>query len=122
MALPDLYRRWIDQLWNGPSDADALAEIANHLVSAGFIGHWPGHDVHGPSELAAMVAEMKEMFERMEISIEVPPMTDGVYVSARWNATGMRSGQRKRFVGNDILRARDGRFVEYWAATVQIQN
>lgn len=119
MALPDLYRRWIDQLWNGPTDADDLAEIAHGLVSAGFVGHWPGHDVHGPTELAAVVAETKEMFTAIEFTIEVPPVTDGVYVAARWIGAGMRDGQRHRFLGNDILRARDRRFVEYWVATVQ---
>ncbi len=60
--MHELYRRWLDELWGGePGAADAL-------VSGDFIGHWPGHDVHGPGELAATVAETRSMFSQITSS------------------------------------------------------
>ncbi|MEE4023584.1 nuclear transport factor 2 family protein [Gordonia sp. PKS22-38] len=120
MALQETYRRWIDDLWNGPSDADLLAEKARRIVTANFQGHWPGHDVHGPAELAAAIAETKEMFDSIEFSIEVGPFVDGEHVAGRWAGVGTRDGRTTRFIGNDILRAHGDRFAEYWLATFQL--
>lgn len=36
-----LYRRWLDELWNG--EDDRLDEVAATLVTADFVGHWPKH-------------------------------------------------------------------------------
>ncbi|WP_020669186.1 ester cyclase [Amycolatopsis nigrescens] len=111
----ELYRRWLDELWNGSPDA------AEQLVSADFAGHWPDREVTGPAELAALIAETQGMFTDLEFELTVGPMADGDLVAGRWIGTGTTpDGERARFLGNDILRVRDGRFTEYWVASAEL--
>ncbi|WP_211240457.1 nuclear transport factor 2 family protein [Haloglycomyces albus] len=121
MDAKDLYRSWIEHLWNGPSDADALRAAAARIVTADFVGHWPGRDVRGSERLAELIAEAKTMFSGLAFQIEVQPLVDADMVSARWNGAGTTvDGSVTRFFGNDILRVRDGRFCEYWVATGEV--
>lgn len=110
--LHALYRRWLDELWNGGPDA------APELVTPDFTGHWPGREVHGPEGLAATVTELKEMFSEISFSLEVGPFVEGDLVAARWVGHGVTPEGTATFTGNDILRVRDGRFAEYWVGTV----
>lgn len=105
-----LYRRWIDELWTGQ-------QVAAELVSDDFVGHWPNRDVHGPAELQSMVDETRAMFRELEFYVDVDPFADGDMLAARWIGTGARERGPVLFAGNDILRVRDGRIVEYWACT-----
>ena len=107
----DLYRRWLDELWNGSPSA------AEQLVSADFVGHWPVRDVTGPDELAAIISETQAMFTELSFVLEVGPIVDRDLVAARWTGRGQTPGGPMTFFGNDILRVRDGRFVEYWTAS-----
>jgi ketosteroid isomerase-like protein len=107
----DLYRRWLDELWNGGPDA------AERLVTADFVGHWPDRDVTGPDGLAAVVGETHAMFTDLSFTLEVGPVAEGDLVAARWTGRGRTAEGPMSFFGNDILRVRDGRFVEYWVAT-----
>jgi hypothetical protein len=106
-----LYRRWIAELWNGSPSA------AENLVSAGFVGHWPDRDVTGPAELATVIGETQAMFTELSFTVEVGPFVEGGLVAGRWTGRGQASDGPMRFFGNDILRVRDGRFVEYWTAS-----
>jgi len=116
-----LYRRWIDDLWNGPADAAALRRVAESLVTDGFVGHWPDRDVRGRAELADLVAQTKTMFSgHLAFTVEIPPFTEGDLVAARWTGTGTSpAGDVSHFWGNDILRLSGTRFAEYWVASVQ---
>ena len=105
-----LYRRWIDELWTGQ-------QVAAELVSDDFVGHWPNRDVHGPAELQSMVDETRAMFRELEFYVDVDPFANGDMLAARWIGTGARERGPVLFAGNDILRVRDGRIVEYWACT-----
>ena len=105
-----LYRRWIDELWTGQ-------QVAAELVSDDFVGHWPTRDVHGPAELQSMVDETRAMFRELEFYVDVDPFANGDMLAARWIGTGARERGPVLFAGNDILRVRDGRIVEYWACT-----
>ena len=105
-----LYRRWIDELWTGQ-------QVAAELVSDDFVGHWPNRDVHGPAELQSMVDETRAMFRELEFYVDVDPFADGDMLAARWIGTGARERGPVLFAGNDILRVRDGRIVEYWACS-----
>ncbi len=107
----DLYRRWIDELWGGQSGA------ADRLVSSDFVGHWPGREVRGPAELAATVAETREMFTEITFELEIGPLVEGDLVAARWTGKGTTAEGTMSFFGNDILRVADDRFVEYWTAS-----
>lgn len=116
----ELFYRWIRQLWNGPSDRDALHAVATELVTDDFAGHWPGQEVRGPGGLADLLAETKAMFAELSFEIEVQPLADGDMVAGRWVGTGsMTDGTKSRFFGNDILQIRDGRFCEYWVASAE---
>lgn len=105
-----LYRRWIAELWAGQ-------HVADELVSADFVGHWPTRDVHGAAELQSMVDETRAMFRELEFFVDVDPFADGDMLAARWIATGARERGPVLFAGNDILRVHDGRIVEYWACS-----
>ena len=106
----NLYGRWIDELWAG-------VPVAAELVTEDFVGHWPGREVRGPSELEAVVAETHTMLSDLKFVIEVEPFVEGDLLAARWIGTGAAKDGPKRFTGNDILRIADGRFAEYWTGT-----
>ncbi|OLR93492.1 ester cyclase [Actinokineospora bangkokensis] len=107
----DLYRRWLADLWNGDASA------ARDLVSADFVGHWPTREVRGPDELAAVVAKTHGLFDALDFTLEVGPLVEDDLVCARWSGRGYTSDGELTFHGNDLLRVRDGRFVEYWTGT-----
>lgn len=115
-----LYQQWIDQLWNGPSDAEPLRQIAATLVTEDFVGHWPGQDVRGSAGLADLITETKGMFAQLAFEIDIEPLADADMVAGRWIGTGTTAdGTVSRFFGNDILRIKDGRFCEYWVASAE---
>ena len=107
----DLYRRWLEELWAGTPGA------AEQLVAEEFVGHWPDRDVHGPAELAAVVAQTRAMFTELTFALQVGPIVDGDLVAGRWTGTGTTPEGPVGFSGNDVLRVAQGRFVEYWAAS-----
>lgn len=107
----ELYRRWLDELWNGSPSA------AQQLVSADFVGHWPDRDVTGPSELAEIIGQTQDMFTQLSFTLEVGPIVEGDLVAGRWTGQAQTSEGPMSFFGNDILRVRDGHFVEYWTAS-----
>lgn len=106
-----MFRRWIDDLWNGDTG------LVHKLIADDFVGHWPEFDVHGPDDLVARVLQAHEMVAGMRVRIELGPIVDGDLVSGRWVGEGTMNGKLCRLFGNDILRVRDGRFVEYWVAS-----
>lgn len=107
----DLYRRWLEELWNGDPSA------AQQLVTDDFVGHWPDRDISGPAELATIIGETQAMFTELSFDLEVGPIVEGDLVSARWTGRGQSPNGPMSFFGNDILRVRDGRFAEYWTAS-----
>ncbi|GAA4674268.1 nuclear transport factor 2 family protein [Gordonia humi] len=114
----DLYRRWIDDLWNGPKDRGKLAAAAEEFVDEDFVGHWPTMDVIGPGKLAALVAAVKATHTGLEYRLEVEPFAGDGHVAARWISHGaVRAGQTTHGSGNDILRVENGRIVECWVAS-----
>ena len=109
--LREMYRRWIDELWNGDP------AVAGALLADDFVGHWPDREVHGPGDLATIVRETRAMFTDLTFTMTVGPVADGDLVAGRWTGRGQTADGVTRFFGNDILRVRDGRFVEYWQAS-----
>jgi hypothetical protein len=100
----DLYRRWLDELWNGHPSA------AQQLVSADFVGHWL-------DELATIIGETQAMFTELSFTLEVGPIVEGDLVAGGWTGRGQTPDGPMSSFGNDILRVREGRFVEYWTAS-----
>ncbi|MEV5328357.1 ester cyclase [Nonomuraea sp. N2-4H] len=114
----DLYRRWLFELWNGDFS------LTGELVTPDFVGHWPGMDVSGPEGLAEALRQAHEPFAGVHLTLDVGPIVDGDLVAARWTFAGIYrgglpgatapEGTGVAFSGHDILRAREGRFAEYW--------
>ena len=129
--LRRLYRRWMLELWNGD-----LA-IAGELVSDDFVIHQARADgaasegPGGPEALVQLVREGHAPFEELSFDIEVGPVVEGDMVAARWVGRGRYrgglpgatapAGTPVAFGGIDLLRARDGRFAEYWVSSDGLQ-
>ncbi len=109
-SAKNLYERWINELWAGDP-------VAGDLVTDDFVGHLPGREVRGPSELEAVVGETQKALADLKFVIEVEPFVDGDLLAARWIGTGAAKDGPKRFTGNDILRISQGRIAEYWTGT-----
>ena len=86
-------------------------------MTENFVGHWPDRDVRGPAELAATVAQTRDMFTEITFELQVGPIVDADLVAARWTGSGVTPEGSMTFFGNDILRVAEGRFVEYWTAS-----
>jgi ketosteroid isomerase-like protein len=130
MPAPDLrqlYRRWMLELWNGD------LQVASELVTDDFVVHQARADgasseeARGPEAVARMVREGHAPFDGLRFEIEVGPVVDGDMVAARWVGRGRyrggmpgataAAGTPVAFGGIDLLRARDGRFAEYWVSS-----
>jgi hypothetical protein len=110
MSAEPMYRRWIEELWAG-------RPIAAEVVSDDFVGHWPDRDVHGPSELQAIIGETRKTLQDLSFEIELGPFVDGDFLAGRWVGRGRNGDADVTFTGNDILRVEGDRFVEYWTGT-----
>jgi predicted ester cyclase len=129
--LKRLYRRWMLELWNGD-----LA-LAGELVTDDFLVHQARADgagseaVRGPEAVTRMVREGHAPFEELTFEVEVGPVVEGNLVAARWLGRGRYrgglpgatapAGTPVAFGGIDLLRAREGRFAEYWVSSDGLQ-
>lgn len=121
MDLGDLYRRWLFDVWLGDFAA------AEEIFAADFVGHWPGFDAHGPEGAVEQVKKSREMFDDIANTLDVGPIVDGDLVAARWTFNGayrqgvpgatVPPGTGIAFTGQDIFRAENGRFAEYWVVS-----
>jgi hypothetical protein len=114
MSVLELYRRWIDELWCGRT------EVAPELVGEDFVGHWPRQTVRGVAGLTELISQTHAMLEPLSFAIEVGPFGQGELVAGRWRGRGRQDGAEVEFVGNDILRVEDAKFVEYWVASAPL--
>lgn len=121
--LDALYRRWLPGLWN--AEPDLMVALARQIFAADAVAHWaPGRDVHGPDDIAEQVRMSTRLFDDIEVTLEVGPIVDGDLVAARWAFGGSyrggipgvsaAPGTPVRYPGTDVVRARNGMFVEYW--------
>jgi ketosteroid isomerase-like protein len=129
--LRRLYRRWMLELWNGD-----LA-VAEELVTDDFVIHQARADgaaseeLRGPEAVRQMVHDGHAPFDDLTFQIEVGPVVEGDMVAARWVGEGRYRGGMPEataapgtpvaFGGIDLLRARDGRFAEYWVSSDGLQ-
>lgn len=125
--LAALYSRWLLDLWHAPS-ADREA-IAREVVTDDFTVRQAGQpeEPRGPARLIAIVEAGSAPFDDVRLQIAVGPLVDGDLVAARWIFRGRYNGTmpgasapagtQVAFAGMDLLRARDGRFAEYWTSS-----
>ncbi|MER7545694.1 ester cyclase [Spirillospora sp. NPDC127506] len=124
-SLDALYRRWLFEVWEGDF------AVAEQILAPGFTGHWPDLEVHGPAEAAEQVRRSHEYFSGVRTGLDAGPVvgdgTGGGMVAAAWTFHGTyrggvpgataAPGTRVSFRGQDIFRAEDGRFAEYWVVS-----
>ncbi|KAF4406291.1 hypothetical protein CRI70_21070 [Streptomyces sp. Ru87] len=119
--LEQLYRRWLQDFWGGDF------EVAQDILTPGFVGHWPGQDVHGPGGAIEQVEQSHACFSDINTTLDVGPLVDGSLVAARWTFHGSYrggipgatapAGTRIGFTGHDLFRAEGDRFAEYWVVS-----
>ncbi|MFI9024584.1 ester cyclase [Streptomyces sp. NPDC053560] len=119
--LEALYRRWLIDLWHGDF------AVAEEILAPGFVGHWPTFDVHGPQETAEQIRQSYEYFDDIKVTLDAGPVVGDGMVAARWTfhgayrggipGTTAPPGTRVAFAGQDLFRAADGRFTEYWVVS-----
>ncbi|MQY05981.1 ester cyclase [Actinomadura macrotermitis] len=119
--IADMYRRWLGELWQG--DLPVIEE----LCAPGLLSHWAGEEVQGRDAAAARIARTFTLFDDVSTELIAGPVVDGGTVAAHWSffgayrgglpGTTAAPGTKVAFTGTDILRAEDGRFVEYWVVS-----
>jgi predicted ester cyclase len=117
---------WL-RLWNGDFTQAPGIISPGFRVHAALLDGGDGSSIRGVDGLVAWIGQTRAAFPDLRFTIEVPPLVDGRYASVRWTATGTYAGGFPgakaepgtvvTFTGTDTLRARDGRFVEYWVNT-----
>jgi hypothetical protein len=96
--LRRLYRRWMLELWNGDLSVAAEIVTADFVVQQARADGAASEELRGPEAVPRMVREGHAPFEGLAFEIEVGPLVEG-----------------------DLLRARDGRFAEYWVGSDGLQ-
>ncbi|MFD8937102.1 ester cyclase [Streptomyces sp. NPDC059578] len=124
--LRALHHRW-SELWRGDFSH------AGEILDPDFVVHQARPDgsdsesVTGPGRLLPEIEQTMAAFGDITVTVDLGPLVDGDLISARWTMRAAYTGGIPRatapvgtkisFSGNDILRVRDGRFVEYWTCT-----
>ncbi|MEU3822464.1 ester cyclase [Streptomyces sp. NPDC030392] len=124
--LRALYGRW-SEVWRGNFSH------AEEILDPGFVVHQARPDgsdseaTTGPERLLPEIEQTMAAFGDIAITVDLGPIVDGDLVAARWTMRATYTGgipqatapigTKISFSGNDILRAREGRFVEYWTCT-----
>jgi predicted ester cyclase len=123
MDAPDLesmYKRWLSQVWG-----EGRLDVAGELIAEDAIDHnpYPGQPagLDGHNWAVAMV---RRAFPDLRFTPDVV-VCDGEFVAGRWTMTGTNTGTFDLFglpptgrpvtmTGQEIFRARDGKFAEMW--------
>jgi predicted ester cyclase len=112
------------RLWNGDYGQAPGIISPGFRVHAALLDGGDGSSIRGVDGLVDMVRQIRTPFPDLRFTVEVGPLIDGHYASLRWTATGTYAGGFPgakaepgtvvTFTGNDTLRMKSGRFVEYW--------
>lgn len=120
--LVELYRRWLFEVWGGGNEAAAAEILAEDLIDHNRVpGQPPGRD--GDLWAARVV---RKAFPDLKFTLDVC-FEHADLVTGRWTMTGTHTGpldliglpptgRPVTMSGQEIFRARDGRFVEIWHA------
>ena len=117
----ELYDKWI-RAWNGEMD------LIDEIISPDFHFHptneESGEDYSGRDGVRKMITSSRTLFTPITFSIEIDPIIQGDLLAARWIGEGQYAGgfpgataepgTRVHFSAIDILRFKDGKFIEYW--------
>lgn len=121
-----IYELWV-KAWN--EDIFVLDEItsSNCVVHQKRTDGKSSSERQGSEALKGIIADGCTFFDDVNMTIEVGPIVDGSYVSARWKFTGhykggmpgatAKIGEKMSFNGMDILFVKDGLIRDYWVSS-----
>lgn len=118
--LVDLYKRWLFEVWGRGDHAVAAEILADDLVDHDAL---PGQPPGRAGDLWAATA-IRTAFPDLAFGLDVC-FESGDHVTGRWTMTGTHTGpiaflgipptgRPVAMSGQEIFRARGGRFVEVW--------
>ena len=121
-----IYKLWV-KAWN--EDRSILDDITSpHCTvhQARTDGKSPG-ERKGAEALKGIISDGCSFFYDVNMTIEIGPIIDEPYVSARWKFTGSynggmqgakaEAGKRMSFHGMDIFLVEDGKIRDYWVSS-----
>ncbi|MDX3128636.1 ester cyclase [Streptomyces europaeiscabiei] len=111
-------------MWNGDTAKASSIISPDFRVHAALLDGTDGSSIRGVEGLVGLIDQIKSVFTDLRFDLEVGPLVDGRYVSARWVATGTyvggfpgakaAPGTVITYAGTDTLRVEHGKFAEYW--------
>jgi predicted ester cyclase len=111
-----IYRRWIEEVWNGGNPAAHTELVAPDCVDHNRTPGFPS----GRAGLALLVNMIRGGHRELRFTID-QLVADDDKVAGRWTMTGLHAGaglgappRRVRVTGMDLVRIADGRIVEIW--------
>jgi predicted ester cyclase len=120
--LIEMYERWLAEVWGNGNEA-----VAAELLHEDLLDHnaMPAQPAGRAGELWAARA-VRTAFPDAQFTVDVA-FEQGDLVTGRWTMTGTHTGPLEllglpptgrpvTITGQEIFRARDGRFVEVWHA------
>lgn len=118
-----MFATWVT-VWNGDTAKASSIISPDFRVHAALLDGTDGSSIRGVEGLVGLVDQIRSVFTDLRFDLEVGPLVDGRYVSARWVATGTYGGGFPgakaapgtviTYTGTDTLRVEHGKFAEYW--------
>jgi len=109
--IPDLARRWFDEVWN-----QKRSDTIDLLVHPECVGHHEGQTTKGGAEILAMRDQLLALMPDVKVTIE-EIVADETNAVVRWKFAGNSSAGSRQplsFDGLTWLKFSDGRIIEGW--------
>lgn len=122
----EIYQLWVEA-WH--TDSRLVEDIADEkcIVHQIRTDGESSTDKIGADALKDSIDKAKVLFDRVTMTVDVGPIEEGEYVSARWTFSGnylggmpgakAEIGKTVAFSGSDFLRIEDGKITEYWVSS-----
>ena len=118
--LVRMYERWLFEVWGKGDEAVAAEILDEHMLDHNAV---PGQAAGRAGDVWAM-RQIRTAFPDLEFRLDVA-FESGDLVTGRWTMTGTHTGpldliglpptgRPVTMSGQEIFRARDGKFVEMW--------
>lgn len=124
--MKEIYALWVEA-WN--TDSRLVEEIAhpNCLVHQVRTDEESATDLKGSYALKDILVKAKVLFDRVTMTVDVGPITQGGYLSARWTFSGnylgglpgsqAKAGKPIAFSGQDMMYMQEGKITDYWVSS-----
>lgn len=122
----EIYQSWV-RAWNEEdSIVDNITEPNCIVYQARTDGKSSGEQ-RGPAALKSLISDGKAFFDEAKMEIEIGPIVEAPYVTARWKFSGIyngtmpgakaEAGKEVSFCGTDIFLIERGRIQAYWISS-----